>query len=92
MNCLQGRKLEHLQLFNYINETTDKSVILDSWCSLSDKIAADKVEQGITYLDKMKPHRVSYYGDFVLQEIFQTFMKSPKSQKKNLLMMAQVQG
>lgn len=64
-----------IQIFNYINEITDRSVVTDSWCSLSDKIAVDKVEQGIAYLDKMKPHRVSYYGDFVLQEIFQSFLE-----------------
>lgn len=64
-----------IQLFNYLSELTDKSVIIDSWCSLSDKITAEKVERGFAYLDKMKPHRVKYYGDFVLQEIFQTFLE-----------------
>lgn len=64
-----------IQLFNYLNENTDKSVIIDSWCSLSSEIVADKLEQGIAYLDKMKPQSVSYYGDFVLQEIFQTFLE-----------------
>jgi DNA helicase-2/ATP-dependent DNA helicase PcrA len=64
-----------IQLFNYLNDLTDQSVIIDSWCSLSNAIATDKVEKGIEYLNMMKPHRIKYYGDFVLQEIFQTFLE-----------------
>jgi DNA helicase-2/ATP-dependent DNA helicase PcrA len=64
-----------IQLFNYLDESVDKSVIIDSWTSLSDKIELNKIEQGLKYLDKMKPQKVSYYGEFILQEIFQTFLE-----------------
>lgn len=67
-----------IQIFHYLNETTDASVILDSWCSLSESIIADEVKQGIDYLNNKKPARISYYGDFVLQEIFQTFLETSK--------------
>jgi DNA helicase-2/ATP-dependent DNA helicase PcrA len=64
-----------IQLFNYLNQITDKSVIIDSWTSISNKITADKIEQGIAYLDKVRPSNFSFYGNFVLQEIFQTFLE-----------------
>jgi len=67
-----------IQIFNYINDLIDKSVVIDSWSSLSDKIIVNEIENGIAYLDKMKPRKVSYYGDFVLQEIFQTFLEKSK--------------
>jgi len=64
-----------IQIFNYLNEITDKSVVIDSWTSLSEKITSKDVEKGLVYLDSTKPSKITYYGQFVLQEIFQTFLE-----------------
>lgn len=64
-----------IQIFNYLNEIIDKSVVIDSWTSLSEKISLQDVEKGLAYLDGTKPSKISYYGQFVLQEIFQTFLE-----------------
>jgi len=65
-----------IQLFHYLNESNDASVIFDSWTTLSDKITQENLEKGIAYLDTKKPYRVKYYADFVLQEIFQKFLEA----------------
>jgi len=64
-----------IQLFNYLNESNDASVIIDAWTNLSEKISQENIEKGIAYLETKKPHRVKYYADFVLQEIFQKFLE-----------------
>src|SRR5690606_24687924 len=64
-----------IQIFNYLNEITDKSVVIDSWQSLSEKITVREIENGLAYLDSSKPSRIKYYGEFVLQQIFQSFLE-----------------
>ena len=67
-----------IQIFNYLAEQTDASVIIDSWTSISDKLSIDDIEEGIKFLNKNKPKKVSYYGEFVLQELFLTFLEKAK--------------
>jgi DNA helicase II / ATP-dependent DNA helicase PcrA len=65
-------------IFNYLSELIDSSVLIDSWTSLSSKIELKNINEAIKYLDKMKPQKVNYYGEFVIQEIYLNFLEISK--------------
>ena len=64
-----------IQLFQYLNEDIDTSVLEESWLDLSPKIDHSKLLEAIKYLDTKKPHRVKFYFDLVLQDVFLTFLQ-----------------
>lgn len=61
-------------IFTYLNQQIDKDTLKHHWLSLSDKISNDKLEEAITFLDKSKPSKNTYYERFNIQGIFQDFL------------------
>ena len=64
-----------IQIFQYLSEDIDSSVLIESWSDLSPKIENDKLLEAIEYLNTKKSHRVKFYFDLVLQDIFLTFLQ-----------------
>jgi DNA helicase II / ATP-dependent DNA helicase PcrA len=64
-----------ISIFSYLNGDVDASVVRNSWQSLSGQITSDMIQNGIDYLDLKRPTENLYYGEFALQDIYQTFLQ-----------------
>ena len=62
-------------IFDYLADQIDSSVLIEYWVSLSKNIEFKNVSDAIEYLDSVKPKLIRYYGDFVLQGIYQNFLQ-----------------
>lgn len=62
-------------IFNYLDNSVDSTVLWNSWAALIPELSIEAFEKAIEYLEKRKPSQIKYYGTFILQEIFQTFLE-----------------
>ena len=61
-------------IFDYLNKTIDKSVLRANWENLAKYINIGNLDNAIKYLDKWAPEKHKFYGDYILQRIFQEYL------------------
>jgi DNA helicase-2/ATP-dependent DNA helicase PcrA len=65
-----------VNIFRYLsNDLTDPTILINSWKMLSQKIDTTKLFEAIKNLEKEKPDEDTFYGEFILQDIFWDFLQ-----------------
>jgi len=65
-----------VNIFRYLSkDLKDPAILINSWKNLSEKIDTTKLFEAVKNLDKEKPEEDSFYGEFILQDIFWDFLQ-----------------
>lgn len=61
-------------IFLYLNSQLDRETLKHHWFALNPNLTSEKLDVAITYLDKNKPTKDTYYERFNIQAIYQNFL------------------